>query len=151
MKKTVLSLLLTLVFAVPAFSEMADMPMNEHGEVHGQMMEMENMDNSGAMMGMCIKHAEKMGLTDEQIIKIKSVHMEMLKKQIRFNADLKIAKIDLVEIMEVKDFDLDKASAAVKRISGIKTAHHLEMLKALKIMRTVLTDEQYKKMKKMMP
>ena len=56
-----------------------------------------------------------------------------------------------MEIMEVKDFDLEKAGSAVKKIADIKTAHHLEMLKAMKEMRTILTDEQFKKMKKMMP
>lgn len=50
----------------------------------------------------------------------------------------------------MKDFDLEKANAAIKNISEIKTAHHLEMLIAMKDMRAVLTDEQYKKMKKMM-
>jgi hypothetical protein len=35
MKKVLLSLLLTVVFAVPAFSEMNDMPMKGHGEGHG--------------------------------------------------------------------------------------------------------------------
>jgi Spy/CpxP family protein refolding chaperone len=151
MKKTVLSLLLTVVFAVPAFSEMNDMSMKEHREGHGQMMEMENMDRMGDMMGMCIEHADKMGLTDDQIMKMKPVHREMQKKQVRFNADQKIAEIELMEIMEVKDFDLEKASSAVKKIAEIKTAHHLEMLKNMKEMRTILTDEQFKKMKKMMP
>lgn len=55
-----------------------------------------------------------------------------------------------MEIMEVKDFDLEKAGSAVKKIAEIKTAHHLEMLKAMKEMRTILTDEQFKKMKRMM-
>ena len=51
----------------------------------------------------------------------------------------------------MKDFDLEKANSAVKRIAEIKTADHLEMLKAMKEMRTILTDEQFKKMNKMMP
>jgi Spy/CpxP family protein refolding chaperone len=55
-----------------------------------------------------------------------------------------------MEIMEAKDFDIEKASFAVKNIAEIKTAHHLEMLKAAKEMRTILTDEQFKKMQKMM-
>ena len=109
------------------------------------------MDKMGDMMGMCIEHADKMGLTDDQIMKMKPMHSEMQKKQARFKADLKIAEIELMEIMEVKDFDLEKAGAAVKKIAEIKTAHHLEMLKAMKEMRTILTDEQFKKMKKMMP
>ena len=147
MKKLALSLLLTVVFAVPAFSQMTDMPMKGHG----QRMEMGNMDKMGDMMGMCIEHADKMGLTDDQIMKMKPIHREMQKKQARYKADLKIAEIELMEIMEVKDFDLEKANAAVKKIAEIKTAHHLEMLKAMKEMRTILTDEQFQKMKKMMP
>jgi Spy/CpxP family protein refolding chaperone len=129
---------------------MKDMPMKGHGEGHGQMMGMGHMDRMGDMMGMCIEHADKMGLTDDQVMKMKPVHSEMQKKQARFQADRKIAEIELREIMEVKDFDLEKANAAVKKIEDIKTAHHLEMLKAMKEMRTNLTDEQFVKMKKMM-
>jgi Spy/CpxP family protein refolding chaperone len=152
MKKIVLSLLLTVFFAVPAFSQTMDMPMKGHGEGHGQMMETCNcnMDKMGGMTGMCIEHAAMMGLTDDQIMKMKPVHREMQKKDARFKADLKIAEIELMEIMEVKDFDIEQAGSAVKKIAEIKTAHHLEMLKAMKEIRTILTDEQFKKMKKMM-
>ena len=142
--------LLAFSVPVPAFSQMKDMSMKEHREGHGQMMGMGNMDRMGDMMGMCIEHAEELGLTDDQIMKMKPVHREMQKKDARFKADRKIAEIELMEIMEVKDFDLEKASAAVKKIEEIKTAHHLEMLKAMKEMRSILTDEQFKKMKKMM-
>jgi Spy/CpxP family protein refolding chaperone len=150
MKKILISLLLTVVFAVPAFSQMKDMSMKEHGEGQGKMMQMGNMDKMGDMMSMCMAHADKMGLTDDQMMKMKPIHREMQKKQARFKADLKIAQIDLMEIMEVKNFDLEKAGAAVKKIGDIKTAHHLEMLKAMKEMHAILTDEQFKKMKKMM-
>ena len=143
--------LLAFNLSVPAFSQMKDTSMKEHGEGHGQMMETGDLEKMGDMMGMCIEHAEMMGLTDDQIMKMKPVHSEMQKKQARFKADLKIAEIELGEIMEVKDFDLEKAGFAVRKISEIKTAHHLEMLKAMKEMRTILTDEQFKKMKKLMP
>ena len=143
--------LMAFSFPVPAFSQKKDMSMTGHGEGHGQMMGMGTMDRMGDMMGMCMQHADMMGLTDDQILKMKPMHSEMQKKQARFKADLKIAEIELMDILEVKDFDLEKASAAVKKIEDIKTAHHLEMLKAMKEMRAVLTDEQFKKMQKMMP
>jgi hypothetical protein len=149
MKKVLLALLLIVVFAVPAFSEMKDMPMRGHGEGCGQMMERGNMDMMGGDM-MCMERAHDMGLTDDQMAKMKPLHSEMQKKQIRSKADLKIAEIELKEIMEVKDFDLDKATAAVKKIEDLKTAQHLEMLKAMKDMRAILTDEQFKNMHKMM-
>lgn len=79
------------------------------------------------------------------------MHREIQQKQARTMADLKIAEIDLAGIMDVKDFDLEKASASIKRIEEIKTAQHLEILQAMKEMRTMLTDEQFKKMQKMMP
>ncbi len=147
MKKIVFALLLTVVFAVPAFAQM-DMPMKGHGEGHGRMMEMDHMDMMGGDM-MCIEHEHHMGLTDDQMIKIKPIHRELQKSQIRSKADLKIAEIELMEIMEVKDFDLDKAGDTVKKIGDIKTAQHLEMLKAMKDIRTILTEEQFKKMHKM--
>jgi Spy/CpxP family protein refolding chaperone len=147
MKKILISLLLTVIFAVPAFSQMRDMPMKGHGGGHGQMMAMDHMDMMGGDM-MCMQHG-KMGLTDDQLMKMKPIQREMQKKQIRSKADLKIAEIELMEIMEVKDFDLEKANAAVKKIGDIKTAQHLEMIKAMKDMRYVLTDEQFKNMHKM--
>jgi Spy/CpxP family protein refolding chaperone len=147
MKKIVFALLLTVVFAVPAFSQM-DMPMKGHGGGHGAMMGMGNMDMMGGDM-MCMEQANKMGLTDDQMMKMKPLHREMQKKQIRSRADLKIAEIELREIMDVKDFDLDKANSAVKKIGDMKTAQHLEMLKAMKDMRVILTDDQFEKMCKM--
>ncbi len=145
-KLVILSLLLTVVFAIPAFSQMNDTPMKEHEGRHGQMMGMSNMDKMGDMMGMCIEHPDNIGLTNDQILKMKPLHSEMQKKNAQFKADLKIAEIELKEIMEVKDFDIEKADSAVRKNEALKTAHHLEMLKAMKEMRTILTDEQFTKM-----
>jgi hypothetical protein len=75
--------------------------------------------------------------------------MRMKKELARFDADLKVAEIVLMEVMAVKDFDLDKASAAVKKIGALKTAHNLEILKDMKEIRTSLTDDQFRKMRTM--
>lgn len=151
MKSVLVSLLLTVFFAAPAVSQTMGMPMHEqHREGHGQMTAMGGMDRMDDMMGSCIEHADRIGLTDEQLQKMKPAHRDMQKKQARFKADLKVAEIELMEIMEVKDFDLEKAGTAVRKIADVKTAHHLEMLKAMKEMRTMLTDDQFKKMQTMM-
>lgn len=143
--KTILSLLVMVVCAVPAFAHMKDMPMNDRGERHGHMMGMGPMD----MMGMCLNNADKLGLTKEQIAKIKPIHTDMQKKQAMFAADRTVAELELKEIMDVKDFDLQKANAAVKKISDIKMNHQLEMLKDMKEVHSILTEDQFSKMKKM--
>jgi len=74
MKKIVLSVLLTVIFAAPAFSQMMDKSMKGHGEGQRQMMEMGKMDKMGDMMNMCINHPDMIGLTDDQIMKIKPLH-----------------------------------------------------------------------------
>jgi Spy/CpxP family protein refolding chaperone len=127
-----------------------DMSIKEHRESHGHMMGAGHLDKMGDMMGMCSEHASMMGLSDEQVSKMKPAEREIQKKQARYKADVKIAEIELTEIMDVKDFNLEKATVSVKKIADIKTAHHLEMLKAMKDMRTMITDEQFTKMKKMM-
>ncbi len=142
--------LAVLSIPLPAFSETMDMSIKEHRESHGHMMGAGHLDKMGDMMGMCSEHAGMMGLSDEQVSKMKPAEREIQKKQARYKADVKIAEIELIEIMEVNDFNLEKATVAVKKIADIKTAHHLEMLKAMKEMRTLITDEQFTKMKKMM-
>ncbi len=139
MKKLLLSFLLMVVFAVPAFSQTMNMPRKEMDYIY----------RMGNMTDMYFRNADKIGLTDEQISKIMPIHHEMHKKQARFKADVKIAAIELVEIMEVKDFDIDKANAAIKKIADIKTAYSLDMFKPMKEVRTILTDEQFQKIKKM--
>jgi len=141
----------SLSIAAPAFSEMKEMPIMEHRMGHGHMMEMGDMDRMSDMAGSCIQHAAMMGLTDEQIKKIKPLHIQMQKNQAQFKADQKIGQLELMEIMDVKNFDMEKAVATVKKNSDIKTAYHMEMLKGMKEMRSVLTEDQFTKMKKMMP
>ena len=130
MKKIVL-LLLLVIAATPAFAQMkqetlrqcqyCDMPRPEMGGMMGMggmdhhMGGMGGMDRMGEMMGMCLDNADKIGLTPAQIKLITPIHREMQKKHVRFKADLKVAEIEQMEIMEIKDFDLEKASAAVKK------------------------------------
>ena len=147
MKKLFLPMALIVACAVPAYSQMMEMPMHDG---HG-MMQMGGSDMMGMNMGMCLDHADKLGLSEEQRNKLIPIHREMQKKQVRFKADLKVAELELAEIMDTRDFDLEKASAAVKKINDLKTAHHLELLKSMKEVRANLTDAQFQKMKKLMP
>jgi len=153
MVRTLLLACLAVSLAIPSFAQM-NRPMGPKGPGPG-MCDMCAMGGQGdmrdGMMGMCLKHAEKLGLSDEQVNKITPIHREMQKKMIRAKADLEIARIELKEIMAVKDFDLEKAGAQVKKIEDIKTNKHLDMLKSMKEVRSILTDEQFKKMKQMMP
>ena len=110
------------------------------------MVDMGNKHKMGKMICQLFEHADKIGLSEEQIAKIKPFHKEIHINQAQFASDLKIAQIELMGIMEVKDFDLATATAAVKKIAEINSAEHLERLKEIKEIRKILTDEQFEKM-----
>jgi Spy/CpxP family protein refolding chaperone len=101
------------------------------------------------MLGMLIKHADKLGLKPDQVAKLKTIHTGVQKKMVALDADKKIARLELRETLEVKDFDLNKANAQVQKISEIEKNEHLEMLKTKKEVRSILTDDQFKKLQDM--
>ena len=144
------------VLAMPAFAQMMDMPMKGQMEDHmmmgaggkGQMIGM----GMGAMednIGACLQNSDALGLSDDQVKKLTPLHRDMQRKHARFKAEQKIAELDMMDVMDIKDFDLDKAVLATKKISEIRTAAHIEMLKSMKEVRAILTEEQFQKMKKM--
>lgn len=150
MKKILSALLMTAVFAVPAYADMHGKEMKEHKKCECQeQMGKCQMHRRGDMLGMLIKHADKVGLTADQVVKLKDIQRGKERKEIRSEADLKLARLDLKELMEVKNFDLEKANTQVQKISDIKKAQHLEMLKSVKEARGILTDAQFKKISEM--
>lgn len=153
MVKALVAVCLMVVFVTPAFADMKK-PMGEHKEMHHGQMEMCKCEmkghHHGDMMKMVMHHAKELGITEDQMNKLSPIHREMEKKEIKSKAEIKIAVIDLKGIMEVKDFDLEKANAQVKKIADLKLSAHLDMLNSMKECRSILTDEQFKKIKQMM-
>lgn len=111
-------------------------------------MNKDNYDKNDNSSCMCLDHEGKLGLTEKQLHKLTPLHRDMQKMQIQSRANQRIAEIELCEIMEEKNFNLEKANAAVKKIEKIKTAHHVELLKPIHEMRSVLTEEQFQKSQK---
>lgn len=163
MKKAILALILATALTAPGFAQ-AEMTMKDYKSVNphagmgrmsageccvgcgsrGSGMGMGRMDKMEDMVNMCLAHAGMMGFDNEQMAKVRPIRRDMQRKQIQYKSQLKLAEMDLAEIMEVKDFDLNKASAAVKNIADIKARYHLEMLKHMKDVRSIMTDSQFK-------
>ncbi|NTV15222.1 MAG: hypothetical protein HGA96_15025 [Desulfobulbaceae bacterium] len=120
-------------------------------EEHGLMTGMKYMDDINEIMGACIEFAYEMGLADDQILKMKPVYSEIQKKQARSKANLKITEIELMEIMEAKNFDIQKAISVVNKNASLKKELHYEMLKSMQELRAILTDQQYKEVCKILP
>jgi Spy/CpxP family protein refolding chaperone len=88
------------------------------------------------------KMADKLNLTDQQMEQMQNLKMQAQKQLIPRNADLKLAQLELKEIMMKSKVDEKAAQAQIDKISAIKTSIAKLKMQNMLAMRKVLTDEQ---------
>jgi len=144
-------------------SEMGQMPC-ESGHAPGSMMPMmgmmgEGMGNmmgpgmSGMMGGMghqmehmvFLDRSEELGLSTEQVGKLKAIHTECRKDNIRTAAEAKIVRLELAELLSGDAWKVKDAEALVRKAQKLEGDIQVRHLQAQSDARTVLTAEQLKK------
>jgi len=96
-----------------------------------------------------MQHAEKLGLSEEQTEKLKNYLYDMKKKEIASEAEIKIANLDFRKMMmdDASEKDLNKqADKIAKKMADKRKLHISAHMK----MKSTLTPEQWKNMKKIM-
>lgn len=104
-------------------------------------------------MGCCKKDfflccKKELELTDKQVTDLKAIKMGFQKGQIRTEADLKIAQLELKSLMHDDDAPIKDIEAKMKAAAKLKTDMKLSHIKAYRKAKALLTTEQVEKMKK---
>jgi hypothetical protein len=107
-----------------------------HGHMmHGQMQsghDQHDQDEAGESahyLKHLLKHAKEIGLTPEQIGKLKVLQLEFNRTEARLEADIKVAKLELKALLEDEKADL----AAIKtRVNQLQYAEGALMFAAIK-------------------
>ena len=86
------------------------------------------------------------GLTDAQVAEIRRIHTEARKAGIRRNADLRIARMELHELLGAATVDEARIAARVKAISDLQAAAFKERTESQLAVRRLVTAEQFEKM-----
>jgi Spy/CpxP family protein refolding chaperone len=86
------------------------------------------------------------GLTDAQVAEIRRIHSEGRKAAIRRNAEMRIARMELGELLGAATVDEAKVAARVKAISELQSAAFKERTEGQLAIRRLVTAEQYQKM-----
>lgn len=130
-----------------------------YGEGHGMMMgKMKGGDKSCHRDGnfedefcdkamMILKSQEELGLSDEQVKKIKDLKMLVKKDLIRKKADIDILAIDIKSAMREDVIDVNAVNALIDKKYEIKKEKAKSLVAALAVLKTLLTEEQRKKLK----
>ena len=107
--------------------------------------EQKQMKRSMPIMSM----AKELNLTDEQMEKIKNLHHDFEKKQIKMDADKEIAELDFRKMMmeDASQKDLNKQADVIANKMAEKRKLHINMQFKMK---SNLSGEQWKSWKKQM-
>jgi periplasmic protein CpxP/Spy len=87
-----------------------------HDQMHGGHDQEEQDDHSAHYLKHLLKHAKEIGLTPEQISKVKALQLDFKRSEARLEADAKVAKLELQALMEDEQTDLTAIQAKVDQL-----------------------------------
>ena len=109
---------------------------------HGGHDQEKQDDHSAHYLKHVLKHAKEIGLTQEQIGKLKAMQLDFKRAEARLEADRKIAKLELHALLEDEKADL---TAIKTKVNQLKYAEGSLMFTAMKAKRdgmALLTPDQ---------
>jgi Spy/CpxP family protein refolding chaperone len=119
-----------------------------------------DMDSRGMTSGMmrgCGMDGQTMGIDDltilnlneQQKTSIGAIRSSMMKETIRRTADIRIAQIELQDLLSQDPVDMKAVEAKVRQVGSLRTEMQLAHIKAMEDIKANLTPEQRKKLKDM--
>ncbi len=146
--KKVFLVLLSLLFVMGLAINSGAAEKEKSNAPHGGMYNHEDGCGCGGpheFMGMF----KKLGLDKKQMEAVRQIHLNTMKVMIKEKADVKVAKIELMEILTKDPVDMTAAEAAVKKIEGLKTEMKMMHIKAMEEIKSNLNADQKKEFNSM--
>ncbi len=132
-----------LLVALAVFPAFAD---EGHGKMgHGGHDQEEEADHGGHYLKHLLKHAKEIGLTSEQVGKLKVIQLDFKRSEARLEADAKVAKLELQALMEDEKADLNAIQAKVDQLKKAEAACLFAAIKGKRNAMALLTSDQREK------
>ena len=117
-----------LIMAMMALPSLAE---EGHGQMkHGGHDQEEQDDHSAHYLKHLLKHAKEIGLTPEQIGKVKAMQLDFKRSEARLEADRKIARLELHALLEDEKADLTVIKTKVNQLKYAEGALMFAAMKA---------------------
>jgi Spy/CpxP family protein refolding chaperone len=130
-----------MLFIASAYNVYAEMP-GCAGRTEGGMHM--HMGERGGGMWMVFKGLD---LNEQQRGEIRAIRSATMKEAIKKRADIKVARIELRELLQKDSVDMNAVEGKLKQIASLQTDLRLSMIKAMQEMKSKLTPEQRAKLK----
>lgn len=91
-----------------------------------------------------LDRAEELGLSADQVSKLKAIHTECRRDNIRNAAEAKIARLELADLLSGDNWTLKDAETMVRKVQKLEGDMQVRHLQAISDARKVLTTDQLK-------
>lgn len=131
-----------VIVAMTLFPGAADLG---HSMMHGGHDQGAQDDHSAHYLKHLLKHAKEIGLTPEQIGKLKAMQLDFKRAEARLEADVKVAKLELQALLEDEKAELTAIKTKVNQLKYAEGALMFAAIKAKHDGMALLTPEQQEK------
>jgi protein CpxP len=132
--------LITVIASIPALVAESQAMM-----MHGGHDQAEEENQEEHYLAHLLKHAKEIGLTPEQISKLKSVQLDFKRTEARIEADTKVAKLELQALVDDDHADLTAIQAKVDQLKKSEAACLFAGIKAKRQASALLSPDQREK------
>lgn len=120
-----------------------------HGKGYGDRTHatMSHRGGTGHFLRHLLKHQKEIGLTEDQVARLKTIHLELDRTRIRTEAEVLVAERELAAMVQDDKADLASIEAKVKQSEALEAGLRLTAIKAKRDAMALLTPEQREKEK----
>lgn len=137
---------LCVLGAFPFENQAEACPMHMmHGHAQGGHDQHEQEDQNEQYLKHLLKHAKEIGLTPEQVSKLKVMQLDFKRADVRLDADMKVAQLELDALLEDEQASLAAVQTQVDQLKKAEGAHLIAAVKGKRDAMALLTPEQREK------
>jgi Spy/CpxP family protein refolding chaperone len=101
------------------------------------------------VISLLLRNREKIGLSEEQVKKLEQLRSDFEKETIRNEADIRIAEIDLNNLLQAPNADMGKIEAKIRDIERLRADLRIARIRAIEKGKALLSADQRKKLQEL--
>ena len=101
------------------------------------------------VISLLLRNREKIGLSEEQVKKLEQLRSDFEKETIRNEADIRIAEIDLNNLLQAPNPDMGKIETKIRDVERLRADLRIARIRAMEKGKALLSVDQRKKLQEL--
>jgi Spy/CpxP family protein refolding chaperone len=118
-------------------------PMSRQPGGHGRDMQ----ESGGHFIRHLLAHAKEIGLTADQVTKLKAINLDLARTRIKTESEIKVAELELADLLDNEKAGLDAIEGKVKQSEMLEVGLRMAAINAKREALALLTPAQREKEK----